>query len=151
MSRTTIGFLAAAAVTLFALVATGCSSSTLTQEEYAAEMNALCLANEAAGEEIGEPEGLAEVATMVPQFSAALSETLDDMAQLEPPDEIADEADEFVALGRQSSALLNDLATAAGDNDSAAFDALIGQIEQLGSESNEIANSLGATACTTGG
>ena len=148
MSRTTIGFLSAAAITPLALVATGCSSSTLTQEEYAAEMNALCEANAAASEEIGHPENLTEIAAMMPELNAAFNETLDSMAQLEPPDEIADQADRFVELGRQQSAFQNDLATAAGDDDGAAFDAVIGRMEQAGSESNEIANNLGATSCT---
>ena len=53
-----------------------------------------------------------------------------------------------MALGRQTSALLNDLATAAGDNDDAAVGAVSDQLGQVASESNETAITLGATACT---
>ena len=53
-----------------------------------------------------------------------------------------------MALGRQTSALLNDRATAASDNDDAAVGAVSDQLGQVAPESNEIAITLGATACT---
>lgn len=143
--------LTTAAVALLVLAAAGCSNSTLTADEYAAEMNALCTANGDTTGEIGEPESLEDMATMAPQFAGALDETLDSMADLAPPEELEDQANQFVELGRQLSALLNDLATAAGEGDSAAMDAISAEMAAIGEESNQVAASLGATVCITGG
>ena len=150
-SRTISSVASATVIVLLVLAATACSNSTLTADEYAAEMNALCTANGDTTDEIGEPESLEEMATMAPQFAGALDETLDSMADLAPPEELEDQANQFVELGRQLSALLNDLATAAGEGDTAAMDTISAEMAAIGEESNQVAASLGATVCITGG
>ena len=114
-------------------------------------MNALCVANGDTVNEIGAPESLEDMATLGPQFAAALDETLDSMAELAPPEMLADQANLFVELGREQSALLNDVATTAGSDDPAAYAEISGEMIAIGEESNEVAASLGATFCITGG
>lgn len=139
---------AVAAAMALTIVSCG-GGDTLTAEEYASQMNALCTANEARFDEIGHPESFPEIAAMTPQLVDAFNATLDSMADLAPPDEIADEADRFVELGRQQSALMEDLAVAAGDEDVAAFESVVEDMGAVAAESDPIARSLGATTCTS--
>lgn len=141
----------ATAIALLVVATAACSSSTLTADEYAAEMNALCTANGDATSEIGEPERLEDMATMAPQFATSLNETLDSMADLAPPEALEGPANEFVELGRELSALLNDLGTAAGEGDSAAMDTTSAEMAAITEASNQVAASLGATVCIAGG
>jgi hypothetical protein len=134
-----------------ALVAAGCSSATLSADEYAAQMNEICENNATEIDKIPQPESLEEMAEATPLFAAALGEAADRMEELEPPTEIAEQADRFVALGEQQSELMVELGNAAAAGDAEAFDEISTQMGENASESDAIAIAIGASACTSNG
>ena len=143
--------LAVGLAALLAVVAAGCGGGggggTLTKEEYASKLNAICEEYNAKQEEIGEPQSLADIGELGPKIVDAFDSAIDKAKDLNPPDEIADQASRFISLGEQQRDLLNDLIDAAKDNDTAKVQEIGSKIEPLSTESDQVANELGAPAC----
>jgi hypothetical protein len=144
--------LAGAFAALLAVLAAGCGGGGggggLSKDEYVSRLNAICEDFNAKQEEIGEPQNLSELGTKGEQLLAEFDNAIDDVKGLgDPPDEIADQANRFIAVGEEERDLIRDLIDAANDNDQARVQELGSQIEPLDNESDRLATELGANAC----
>ena len=119
----------------------------LTAEEYAAELNSICEEFNAAQEEF-QPQSLEDFAEAGPDIQDAFEEAIASAEALEPPDELADTADEFVAAGKEQLDLLSQLIDAAEEGDEATVAELAEEGSQADATSDELAEELGATTCT---
>jgi len=141
-----------AAVGLLALGAAACGGGgggdQLTAEEYGAELSSICEGFNAAQEEIGEPQSIDDVAEFGGQILDAFDEAIASVEELEPPDELADTADEFIAKGKEQRDLLSQVVDAAEEGDQERVAELSEQGSQLDEESDALATELGAPACT---
>jgi hypothetical protein len=144
--------LAGALAALLAALSAGCGGgggggSSLTKEEFASQLNAICEDFNRKQEEIGEPQSLSELGEKGDQILDEFDKAIDRVRDLNPPDEVADQVNRFVEIGDQQRDLIGDVVQAAKDNDLAKAQQVGAQIEPLDAESDRIANQLGAPAC----
>lgn len=133
-------------VLLFAAVAWGCGSDTLSTEELTAEMNKICADNGRAFEEVGHPESFEDIAAMTPQLVDVFEVTLDKIEALHAGDD-SGAVEQFVSLGREQRDLMNRMIEVAEDNDAAGFDQVATLMGKIADQSSEIASRIGATEC----
>jgi len=100
---------------------------------------------------IGDPQSIDEVVTKGPQLQDAFQSAIDEVENLNPPDELKDAHERFVSLGKQIHSKIDDLIAAAKKKDLAKAQQIGATIDPLNTESNEIARTkLGAPACDQG-
>ena len=144
---------------LVVLLAAGCGGAAevetveegLTPEEYVAELDRICADLEERRQEIGEPDTPGEVSEQGPQLQDALGDALEEARGLgEPPDEVAVDANRFLALGDQLHAGLGELVGAVEEGDLLRAQELGEELEQLEQDSDAAAGELGAERCASG-
>ena len=145
----------AAAAALVLLVAAGCGGGgggdELTAEEYSSQLNTICTELNDKNKAIGDPQSIDEVVTKGPQLQDAFQSAIDEVENLNPPDELKDAHERFVSLGKQIHSKIDDLIAAAKKKDLAKAQQIGATIDPLNTESNEIARTkLGAPACDQG-
>jgi len=137
-------------VVALGLLAAGCGggdAGKLSKEEYVSKLNAICADFNAKQKEIGVPQSIPEVAEKGPEIIDEFDKALDKVKDLEPPDEIADQANRFIELTDQQRDLVQELIDAAKDNDAARLREIGSKIEPIDAEADQIATELGAPAC----
>ena len=147
--------LAIAAVLALVLIAAGCGGggggTSLSKEEYSSQLNTICTELNDKNKAIGDPQSIDEVVTKGPQLQDAFQSAIDEVENLNPPDELKDAHERFVSLGRQIHSKIDDLIAAAKKKDLAKAQQIGATIDPLNTESNEIARTkLGAPACDQG-
>jgi hypothetical protein len=147
--------LAIAAVLVLAVAAAGCGGGgggkTLSKEEYSSQLSEICTELNAKNKEIGDPQSVADVVEKGPKLNDAFQNAIDEVENLNPPDELQDAHKRFLVLGKQIHSKIDDLIDAAKKNDPAALQQIGSAIDPLDKESNDIAtNQLGAPACAQG-
>ena len=137
-----------------AIVAAGCGgggSKSLSKEEYSSQLNTICTELNDKNKAIGDPQSIDEVVTKGPQLQDAFQSAIDEVENLNPPDELKDAHERFVSLGKQIHSKIDDLIAAAKKKDLAKAQQIGATIDPLNTESNEIARTkLGAPACDQG-
>jgi hypothetical protein len=130
-------------------LAAGCGGDEeLSRKEYVAELNAMCEDFSAREKEIGEPRTAADLVEKGPRILDAFEEAIvDEVGDLDAPDEISDQADRLVDLADQQRDVLEGLVDAARENDFAKARELAAKNEALNKEASRIARELGAEAC----
>jgi hypothetical protein len=146
-----------AVVAALAIVAAGCGGGggggggALSKEEYSSQLNKICTELNDKNKAIGDPQSIDEVVTKGPQLQDAFQSAIDEVENLNPPDELKDAHERFVSLGRQIHSKIDDLIAAAKKKDLAKAQQIGATIDPLNTESNEIARTkLGAPACDQG-
>jgi hypothetical protein len=134
---------------IMAGLATGCGGDDeLSKEEYVAELNAMCEDFSAREKVIGEPRTAADLVEKGPRIVDAFNKAIaDKVGTLEPPDEIADEADHLVDLADEQRDVLAELVDAAKGSDIAKVRELASKNAALNKEASTIARELGAESC----
>jgi hypothetical protein len=144
-----------AAVTVLAIVAAGCGGggggSALSKDEYSARLNHICEELNAKNKEIGDPGSVEDVVQKGPKLNDAFQEAIDEVEDLNPPDELKDAHERFLSLGKQIHSKIDNLIDAAKENNQAELQEIGTSIDPLDKESNDIATKqLGAPACAQG-
>jgi hypothetical protein len=147
--------LAIAAVLALVLIAAGCGGGgggkSLSKEEYSSQLNTICTELNDKNKAIGDPQSIDEVVTKGPQLQDAFQSAIDEVENLNPPDELKDAHERFVSLGKQIHSKIDDLIAAAKKKDLAKAQQIGATIDPLNTESTEIARTkLGAPACDQG-
>ena len=146
--------LAIAGVLALVLVAAGCGGGggeSLSKEEYSSQLNKICTELNTKNDAIGDPQSLDDVVKKGPQLQDAFQSAIDEVENLDPPDEFKDAHARFVALGKQIHSKIDELIDAAKKKDAAKLQAIGATIDPLNTESNKIAaEQLGAPACAQG-
>jgi hypothetical protein len=92
----------------------------------------------------GEPKNdAARLDAIIPDFESAIQ----DVEDLDVNEELASDRDAFVDNANQQVAIIKQAQTVAETGDKKAYHKKIGETEDLGRESDEIASRLGADAC----
>ena len=141
--------LASALAVVLCLQAAGCGGDDPpTKEEYVSRLNAICDEFSEEEKEIGEPRTLGDLTERGPRIRDAFEETVvDEVRDLEAPDEISAEADRLVTIAERQRDVLGGLVEAAERSDVAKVRELAAQNEALNDEASAVALELGAEAC----
>ena len=149
MGRLTwVGALMAAAALSVGAAGCGGGGEQLTAEEFVAELNAICEDYNAKREEIG-PQSVEfeDVEDIGQQTLDAFDDAIAEVEALEPPDELADPAGDFIASWKEQRDVLAEIVDLAGEGDAEGVTALVEQGSELDDESDALAQEMGATAC----
>jgi hypothetical protein len=141
--------LAVGAVAVLALAAAACGGDGgggLSKEEYAAELNEICVETVKAA---GRPSSLPEFVSQGPRLIAAFDEALPRAEALEPPEELEEDVELFLSQYKQLRDLVSKLIDAATQNDLTTVAQLAGRADALGKETSELARKLGAPDCAS--
>jgi len=140
--------LATLAVPLVLLPLACSKDETLSKEEYASRLSAMCESFQAREQKIGEPQTLEDLVENGPQVLDAFEETIvDKVHSLKAPAEIADQADRLVDLTDEQRGVLADLIEAAKKNDVAKVQELAAKNERVNEQTGSLARDLGAKSC----
>ena len=140
--------LATLAVPLVLLPLACSKDETLSKEEYASRLSAMCESFQAREQKIGEPQTLEDLVEKGPQVLDAFEETIvDKVHSLKAPAEIADQADRLVDLTDEQRGVLADLIEAAKKNDVAKVQELAAKNERVNEQTGSLARDLGAKSC----
>jgi hypothetical protein len=142
-----IGALMAAAALSVGAAGCGGGGEQLTAEEFVAELSAICDDITAKQDEIGQPQSAEDVVDNGRQTLDAFDDAIAEVEALEPPDELADPAGDFIASWKEQRDLLAEIVDVAGEGDEEGIMALVLQGSDLDTQSDELALEMGATAC----
>jgi len=136
---------------LVVLLLSACSDDdTLSREQYASRLDAMCESFAAREQEIGEPRTLEDLVEKGPRVLDAFEETIvERVHDLKAPSEIAAQAERLVELTDRQRDVLAELVEAAKQNDVAQVQELASKNATLNEETNALARNLGAKSCAT--
>jgi hypothetical protein len=145
-----IRVLALAALAVVAALAAGCGGGggdRLTKEDYIAKADAICKSANEKLDALPAPESLEDVASLADDAIAIQEDALSQLRDLKPPE--ADEArlnEAYDLLGQQVE-IGRQIAQAAKDGDEAKVQELLGQIDPVNEQADQIAQDYGLAEC----
>ena len=131
------------------VVAGGCGGGgdELSREELISQGDAICERYEERSAEVEEPEGPDDLERFVEETRALIADGVDELDDLEPPEELADEYESWIAQNEENLELLDDLREAAAENDEARVAGILEEAEQKGERADELAREMGFRDC----
>ena len=133
---------------LMALPSACSEDETLSREQYASRLDAMCESFAAREQEIGEPRTLEDLVEKGPRVVDAFEETIvDKIHDLNAPSEIAAQADRLAELTDRQRDVLAELVEAAKQDDVAEVQELASKNAALNEQTNALARNLGASSC----
>ena len=145
----------AALVGLFVLLAAACggggSSSRLSKEDFQTQANAICAKYQKQLDALGTPSSVDEIPDLVEQALEILNKEVDEIAKLNPPEELQRDFDQMIAASNKTKAAADDLSTAAKAGDQAAVQKALEEGNAASNEGDELATELGLSECQSEG
>jgi hypothetical protein len=129
-----------------ALAACG-GDDRLSADEYREQGNEACKAYEQRLGELSQPSSLEDVPGYADDAQAELTELIDTLDELQPPDDLEQKHNELVRVGRQSVDALGDLSAAGESGEQEEVQKVLRDAARLDQRSDELSRSLGLTAC----
>ena len=148
MSRTVLTRVAVA----LGLAASGCGGSDegrLSDEEFRDRANQICADLGRDFDAIEEPESLVDFSAAITESRRILKGALDQLRDLEPPEELQADYDRFLGTGDETLDHFDAIKRAADEGDVAAVERIFAESEETDEESDAIARDLGLDACAT--
>lgn len=139
---------ALAALTI-ATAACGGGSDTLSEDEYVSELEDLCRQVNGDIEDLGEAEDYRDLARLGEDAKEITEQGLADLQELEPPEELEAEHEDYVASIERTLDLTDDFIAAAEDEDDQEIGEVGAELQDEDAERNEIADDIGASDCVT--
>lgn len=133
-----------------ALAACG-GDDRLSAEDYRTQGNEACEAYEQRVRELAQPSSLDDVPEYADQAQAELTELIDTLDELQPPDDLEQRHDELVRLGRQSVEALGDLSAAGESGEQQQIQRALAGAARLDQQSDQLSRDLGLEACADQG
>jgi hypothetical protein len=121
--------------------------TTLSVEQWTADVEAICAGYAAEAAAIQEPTNLAELAAAYQQVQALAEEQYAELLAIEPPASTATEVVRLLDLLDQQIESVTALAGAAARGDQAGIDAAHAGVEPLEAELGVVATALGVPSC----
>jgi hypothetical protein len=141
----------AALVGVSVLLAAGCggggSSARLSQEEFQSQANAICAKYQAQLKALGNPSSIDEIPGLVDQALAILNKEVEEIAALNPPEDMQSDFDKMIAASDKTKAAANDLSAAAKAGDQAAVQKALEEGNAASNEADQLATGLGLSEC----
>jgi hypothetical protein len=131
------------------LAAAGCGGDgdRLTREELIEEADATCADFDRQIEEVEEPQSLDDVERYVQEVRPIVEDGTDELAELEPPEELQGEYDEWVEAMRSSVDRFDELEEAAASGDEQRIQEVFESAGEGGEETDRLAEELGFQEC----
>lgn len=133
-----------------AAVATSCGGDggePLSQAEFERQANQICADLGDALDAMGEVESAEELQQQLDEGEERFQAALDDLRELEPPEEHAENFDRFLASGDELIDVIRDLREAARDEDVVQLQRIGERGDEIDTESDRIATELGLEEC----
>jgi hypothetical protein len=131
-----------------AFVAAGCGGEgRLSQGEFQAEGNAICMKYDKQIEDIATPTSVEEVPAYVNKALPIIERQIEDMKELNPPENDQETFDEMIAEAEKTLDAGRDLGEAAEANDDAAIEKALNEGNAASDRADEHATELGLTDC----
>lgn len=134
-------------------VVAGCGASDeLSAAEYKTEVNDLCKSVNADLKKTtrGLNGRVANDAKKIGSIIEPIEQANSDFDELEPPEELKDEAEAFAESNERQLELDREAVEAAKDGDQKAYEAALAKLQQGAAERDKRAKAIGATACIDG-
>jgi hypothetical protein len=144
----------AALVGVLVLLATACGGggdTRLSKAEFQSQANAICAKYQKQLNAIDEPTSLDEVPDLVDQALVILNKEIDEVAALNPPEELQGDFDKMIAASNKTKAAADDLSAAAKSGDQAAVQKALEEGNAASNEADQLAGNLGLSECNAGG
>jgi hypothetical protein len=131
------------------LAAAGCGGGTdrLSREELIEEADATCAEFDQRVEEVDEPESLDDIERYVQEIRPIVEEGTDELDALEPPEELQDEYDDWIAATRSGVDRFDELEEAAASGDEQRIQEVLQGAGEGGDEANRLAQEIGLQEC----
>lgn len=132
-----------------ALTAAGCGGGDdrLSRDELASRADAICAKYEKELDKLAEPQSIDEVTQLATDAKPIVEDGVDELDDLQPPEELEDEYDRWIAMNRDSVAAIDDLREAAADGDEARVQQVVREAEEKESEADDLAKEIGLDEC----
>lgn len=131
------------------LAAAGCGGGDdrLTREELIEEADATCADFDRQIEEVEEPQSLDDVERYVQEVRPMVEDGTNELAELEPPEELEDEYEDWVAAMRSSVDQFDRLEEAVTSGDEQRIQEVFASAGQGGEEADQLAEEIGFQEC----
>jgi hypothetical protein len=141
--------IAASATTLLLLAACGGGGGgqSLSAEEFRQQADAICKDYEGRINDLGSPNSLDELPAFVDKVIPIIEEGNGKLADLQPPDELAEDWDRAMELQNENLDVAHDLQDAIHDKDTARVQEDLTKLNATDQQSNEIARKIGLEDC----
>lgn len=143
----------ASLVGVLVLLAASCGGGEepLSKAEFQSQANAICAKYEKQLNALGTPSSIDEIPDLVQQALVILNKEIDEIAALNPPDELQSDFDKMIAASNKTKAAANDLSAAAKSGDQAAVQKALEDGNAASDEADQLATGLGLGECNTNG
>jgi hypothetical protein len=143
-----LGIAAIGAVAVFiAACGGGGGSQALSAEEFRQQADAICKDYEGQIKDLGSPSSLDELPAFVDKVIPIIEEGNAKLADLEPPDELAEDWGRAMELQNENLDVAHDLQDAIHDQDTARVQQDLTKLNATDQQSNEIARNIGLEDC----
>ena len=131
------------------LAAAGCGGGgdRLSRDELIEEADATCAEFDQRIEEVQEPESLDDIERYVQEIRPIVEEGTDQLVDLEPPEELQDEYDDWIAATRSGVERLDEVEEAAASGDQQQIQEALQGVGGGGEEADRLAEEIGLQEC----
>jgi hypothetical protein len=130
------------------LAAAGCGGDDrLTREELIEEADATCAEFDQQIEDVPEPESLDDIERYVQEIRPIVEEGTDELDALEPPEDLADEYDEWIEATRSGVERFDELEEAAASGDEQRIQEVFEDVGTGGEDADRLAEEIGFQEC----
>lgn len=137
-----------ALVGTLAVAVAGCGGDDrLTREELIEEADATCAEYDQRIEELEEPESLSDIEGYLEEVRPIVEEGTDQLAELDPPEELQDEYDAWIDATRANVDRFDELEEAAASGDEQQIQEALESAGTGGDEAARLADELGFEEC----
>jgi hypothetical protein len=132
-----------------AALAVGCGGGgdRLSREELVSQADAICTRYDEQLEGLREPESIADVERFAAEARAIIRRGVDELRELEPPEDLEEDYDRWVATNEDALDLIDELEQAAAERDAQRVQELIADAERQDDEADKIARRIGLDDC----
>ena len=140
----------AGVIVLLASACGGGGGDRLSEAEFQSQANAICGKYEQQLRALGSPSSLDEIPAFVDRALAILNREIDEISQLDPPQDLQSQFDALLAASDRTKKAADDLSTAAKAGDQAAVQKALEEGRAASTQADKLAGDLGLDQCNTG-
>jgi hypothetical protein len=149
MTRTAVSFAAAVGATAsLVLAACGGGDGGLSREEFLSEADSICTEYDRRIQEIDEPQSIDDIERYADEAKPVIEEGMSELRELEPPNDLQEQWDEYIASSQESVEYLDELRQAGAAGDPARIQEIAQEVSQKNEEADRLARDLGLQDCT---
>jgi hypothetical protein len=133
----------------FVVLAAACGGGgeRLSKAEFTRQANAICGKYQKQLDALDTPTSLDEIPDLVNSALAILNKEIDEISDLDPPEQLQDQFDALIEQSNKTKAAADDLSEAAKANDEDAVQQALDEGNAASTRADRIAGQLGLDAC----